>query len=78
MPYRCSTDCQAPPRPRRAAGAQLWCLTNATLHSLATPNGSALALGCAGRPDLDLASTRGGRRVAPVAGLNAAVAGTPR
>jgi hypothetical protein len=50
MHFRCSTDCQAMPRPRRAAGVQLWCLTNTVLHSLATAYGSALALGCAGRP----------------------------
>jgi hypothetical protein len=46
---------------------------------LATAYGSALALGCACRPDsCTRASARGGRRVVPVAGHDAAAAGVSR
>jgi hypothetical protein len=48
-------------------------------HPLATAYGSALALGCACRPgSCTRASARGGRRVVPVAGHDAAAAGVSR
>jgi hypothetical protein len=63
---------------RCAAGVRLRRSTP-RFHTLATTHGSAPALGCACRPDpCSRASARGGRRVGPVAGHDAAAAGVSR
>jgi hypothetical protein len=69
----------ATPRP---CGAPLAFRSGASRPSSTTPgstHGSALALGCACRPgSCTRASARGGRRVVPVAGHDAAAAGVSR